>query len=90
MAYKVRFVIFLTIAKVKIFLGKIAKTICLYFYIQAQLAIKNKEGKVTTQEPIFKLQRVIQNPKTNGTNGVLDQTVTVVEDISEIPKRVRK
>ena len=60
------------------------------FLYTGTLAIKNKEGKVTTQEPIFKLQRVIQNPKTNGTNGVLDQTVTVVEDISEIPKRVEE
>ena len=60
------------------------------FLYTGTLAIKNKEGKVTTQEPIFKLKRVVQNPKTNGTNGVLDQTVTVVEDISEIPKRVEE
>ena len=55
------------------------------FLYTGTLAIKNKEGKVTTQEPIFKLQRVIQNPTTNGSGNV-----TVVEEISDIAKHIEK
>lgn len=55
------------------------------FLYTGTLAIKNKEGKITTQEPIFKLQRVIQNPTTNGSGNV-----TVVEEISDIAKHIEK
>ena len=51
--------------------------------------LKNKEGKVTSAEPIFKLDKVINNPKGNGSNGSSQQAI-VVDDISEIPKRIEE
>ena len=51
--------------------------------------LKNKEGKVTSSEPIFKLDKVINNPKGNGSNGSSQQAI-VVDDISEIPKRIEE
>ena len=51
--------------------------------------LKNKEGKVTSSEPIFKLDKVINNPKGNGSNGSSQQAI-VVDDISEIPQRIEE
>ena len=56
--------------------------------------LKNKEGKVTSAEPVFKLKRVIQNPKANANGHQPTATKVidggVVDDISEIPQRIEE
>jgi len=55
--------------------------------------LKNKEGKVTSHEPVFKLSKVIQNPKASA-NGQQPSAQVIdggtVADISEIPKRIEE
>ena len=56
--------------------------------------LKNKEGKVTSAEPVFKLERVIQNPKANTNGHQPTATTTIdlgtVDDVSEIPKKIEE
>jgi hypothetical protein len=52
--------------------------------------LKNKEGKVTSAEPIFKLDKVIANPNTNENNGSSQPQVIEIDDISEIKQHVQE
>lgn len=52
--------------------------------------LKNKEGKVTSAEPIFKLDKVIANPNTNESNGSSQPQVIEIDDISEIKQHVQE
>ena len=56
--------------------------------------LRNKEGKVTSAEPLFELEKVIQNPKANANGHQPTATTTIdmgtVDSVSEIPKRIEE
>ena len=52
--------------------------------------LKNKEGKVTSAEPIFKLDKVIDNPNSNGSNGSSQSQPIMIDDVSEIKEKVQE
>lgn len=49
--------------------------------------LKNKEGKVTSAEPVFKLETVLSNPNANGSTQ--SQTI-VIDDVSEIKQHLQE
>ena len=52
--------------------------------------LKNKEGKVTSAEPVFKLSTVVGNPNSNDTNGSSQSQVIEIDDVSEIKQHVQE
>tara|TARA_R100001443_G_scaffold16766_1_gene27145 strand:- start:4496 stop:5185 length:690 start_codon:yes stop_codon:yes gene_type:complete len=71
-----------------------SKTFLPIFLYTGTRDLKNKEGKVTSAEPVFKLERVIQNPKANANGHQPTATQVIdggtVDDISEIPQRIEE
>ena len=72
---------------------QMAEKLPVFLYTGAE-PLKNKDGKVISYMPVFKLHKVIENPsrKSNGTQPAANNPQIidggVVNDVSEIPQRI--